>query len=142
MRGRLIAIRRLRLKTTQYDFLQPRRNAGPPNAGRYWVEPESIPQSRHGLRDAERQFPGRHFVEHHTEREQVTARIGACVQNLLGRDIRSRSGSEAPLLGQQIRIAGVMSETEIDQAYAAIRPENRVVRLQVEMNRILQVQAL
>jgi len=35
-----------------------------------------------------------------------------------------------------------MSEPEIDQADMAVRPENHVVRLQVEMNRILQVQAL
>ena len=35
-----------------------------------------------------------------------------------------------------------MRETEIDQAYAAVRPDNRVVGLEVEMNRILQVQTL
>ena len=102
---------------------------------RHGIDPEAI--AHVGVGFAERQLARRHLVQHDAEREDVAARILACAEELLGGHKGGGAGAESRFLREQIGIARVMREPEVDEDDAAVALENDVRRLQIEMDDIL-----
>ena len=135
----LVAARRIGLEAAQDHLLEPGRDALGARLRRRGVHPEAIAKARHGERRAEWQLARGELVEHHAERKEVAAAIGARAENLLGRNVGRAARRIAPLLRQQVGQQAVVGEGEIEEDRAAVGAHEDVVRLQVEVHHVLRM---
>ena len=141
LRGRLVALLRLRLEASQDHLLERRRDLGAEHRGRVGFHPQPLALAAGRDRHPEGQLARRQLVEDDPEREEIAARVASHPEELLGREIRRGPGGEALLLREQVGKARVPGDAEVDQHRLAVRAQDDVVGLEVAVDRLLEVQA-
>ena len=99
-----------------------------------------MPGERFGL--PERLRARRELVEEHAERVEIAARIAAVVLQLLGRHVSGGARSEVLLLAEQVRIARMTGESEVEQDRFAGGSQQDIFRLEVEVDHFLRMHAV
>ena len=140
--GRRIALGGLRLQTAQDHLLQPLWQIGSQLARRWRVHPQALAHPAIGLGRAKRQLTGGKLIEHDADRKNVAARITPHADHLLGRNPGRRTDRLAQLLSQQIGIERIAGQAKVKQHGTAVRTDQNVGGFEVQVHRVLLVQAV
>ena len=138
--GRRISIAGVHFETAQHDLLQPLRRRRHQRARRNRIAVEAPPELGHSRGVTERQAPRRELVQDAAQGEDVRSRVAAHAEHLLGRHVHPVAERNAQLFGKEIGKVPVVGEPEVDQDSFAVRPEQHVGGLQVEVNDVLPMQ--
>src|SRR5947208_4070940 len=119
---RRIPVAGIDLEAIQDDLLQPGRRARDERAWRNWIAIEPLAQLAEATRAAEREASGGELIENASERVDVTARIAAHAQHLLGRHVDPVTDGKTKLLSQQVGKMAVVGQPELEQNRFTARP--------------------